>query len=70
MTCPVKEFGCSCQPGECQAPNHELLKTANVSIRGPLLTLLFITVVAVWALLPAVVATVKTYPHLIQEQRQ
>lgn len=68
MTCPAKHFGCSCRPGECQTPNHELIKTANVSITGPLLMIAFIAFVAVCALFTSVVATSETYPHLIQEQ--
>lgn len=68
MTCPAKQFGCACKPGECQTPNYELIKTANVSIRGPLLSILFIAIVAVWALLTGVVATSMTYLPAPQEQ--
>lgn len=68
MPCPVREYGCSCREGECQTPNHELIKTANLSITGPLLMIAFIAFVAVWALVTSGAATVKTYVPEPQEQ--
>lgn len=67
MPCPAKQFGCSCKPGECQVPNYELLKTANISITGPLLMIAFIAFVAVGALVTREAAPLKTYLPEAQE---
>lgn len=67
MTCPAKQFGCGCDDGTCQVPNHRALEAARVSSTAHALMHALIAGVIVAASCFAIIATANVYFPFNQE---